>query len=357
MKILVIALSGIGDTLIATPLIHELRANFPDAQIDALVMWAGARDLLEGNPHLNRVWQKNMIKAGPLKSLPFVFELRRQRYDVLVLAHTQGRLQYRFVARLIGARLRVSHSYFIPRWIDRLLVQRQTPEDYTVHSIENNNRLLPLVGARVVRPEHPMELFLTPDEENWARDYAVANLSSTRRILGVHVGSGGTKNLAFKRWPLDHWIELLRRLATTRPELAIVLFGGPEEQTAHARIRAELPNARLFTPESKNLRQAAALMRHCHAFLSVDTALMHLAAAMRVPNQVVIEAPTLNATNLPHGNHFTVVPNPALGGRNLEYYRYDGGPIKGTDAELIALMSSVTVDSVFAAVTKALGGN
>jgi hypothetical protein len=48
MKILVISYAGIGDTLFATPLIHELRANFPDATIDALVRWRGAKDLLEG---------------------------------------------------------------------------------------------------------------------------------------------------------------------------------------------------------------------------------------------------------------------------------------------------------------------
>ena len=57
MKILVISLAGIGDTLLATPLIHELRANFPDATIDALVLWAGSKDLLEDNPHLGRVHQ------------------------------------------------------------------------------------------------------------------------------------------------------------------------------------------------------------------------------------------------------------------------------------------------------------
>ena len=52
-RILVISLAGIGDTLIATPFIHELRANFPDAAIDAFVLWAGSKDLLEGNPHLS----------------------------------------------------------------------------------------------------------------------------------------------------------------------------------------------------------------------------------------------------------------------------------------------------------------
>ena len=70
MKILLIAMSGIGDTLIATPLIHELRLSYSQAQIDVLVMWAGAKDLLEGNPHLNTVHQENLIKQGALRSLP-----------------------------------------------------------------------------------------------------------------------------------------------------------------------------------------------------------------------------------------------------------------------------------------------
>ena len=64
MKILAISLAGIGDTLFATPLIHELRANFPDATIDALVLWRGAKDLLDNNPQLDTVHQKNLL-TGP----------------------------------------------------------------------------------------------------------------------------------------------------------------------------------------------------------------------------------------------------------------------------------------------------
>jgi len=40
-------LAGVGDTLLATPLIHELRAIFPTAMIDVLVLWPGSRDVLE----------------------------------------------------------------------------------------------------------------------------------------------------------------------------------------------------------------------------------------------------------------------------------------------------------------------
>jgi ADP-heptose:LPS heptosyltransferase len=353
-KILIIAMSGIGDTLIATPLFDELRANFPEAQIDALVMWAGAKDLLEGNPHVHRVWQKNMIKEGAVRGFPFLLGIRRERYDISINAHTQGRLAYRGTAALIGAKLRVGHAYGNTRAWERVLVHRTVPEDYSVHSIENNNRLLPLIGARVLLPRHEMKLLLTEAEDTWAREFVAQHRLNDRRVLGVHVGSGGTKNLVLKRWPLDHWIGFFKKFTASHPDVAILLFGGPEEKGAHERIRREAPSLNLFTPESRNLRQAAALMKYCHAFASVDTALMHVAAAMKVRNQIVIEAPTLNSTNVPYGNPFMLVPNPAIGGRNLDYYRYNGKPIRGTDDELIALMSSVTVDAVFETVASAL---
>jgi ADP-heptose:LPS heptosyltransferase len=354
MKILLIALSGIGDTLIATPLLHELRANFPEAHIDALVMWAGARDLLVGNPNVNRVWQRNLIKEGPMKTLPFLHALRRERYDLSLNAHTQGRIHYRLVSRSIGARLRVSHSYENASPLDRLLVHKTIPQDYGVHSIENNNRLLPLVGARTLLASHDMEVYLCGEELLWAEEFIARKGLKERMRLGIHVGSGGTKNLALKRWPLDRYIELLHRLTVSHPKHAILLFGGPEEQEAHARIRTQVPTETIFTPETSNLRQVACLMKHCHAFLSVDTALMHLAAAMKVPNQIVIEAPTLNPTNLPYGNPYRIVRNPAVNGQNLDYYCYDGGPIKGNDEELVALMSSITVESVLGVLTDAL---
>ena len=130
MKILVISLAGIGDTLLATPLIHELRANFPDATIDALVLWAGSKDLLENNPHLNRVHQKNLITAGKLdtagklEALRFFWSLRRERYDVSINTHPQSRRLYRMAARIIGAPTRISHEYECFGALDRWLVNR-----------------------------------------------------------------------------------------------------------------------------------------------------------------------------------------------------------------------------------------
>src|SRR5262245_8472958 len=80
-KFLVISFAGIGDTLFATPLIHELRANFPDAKIDALVRWPGSRDVLLNNPHVNSVYQKNLIKANKIEAFSFLALLQKHQYD------------------------------------------------------------------------------------------------------------------------------------------------------------------------------------------------------------------------------------------------------------------------------------
>ena len=350
MKILVISLAGIGDTLFATPLIHELRVNFPAATIDALVMWPGAKDLLEHNPHVNHVFQKNLIKAGKLEAVRFLWSLRREGYQLAINTHPQSRIHYRLAAWLAGAEVRLSHEYEGFNWLDRWLVTGTLPQDYTVHAVENNLAVLPLIGAQKKLPAHRLELFLTPAEEKWADDFLARAGLTGKKWLGIHVGSGGTKNLALRRWPLENFIELSRQLQKWQKDFPILFFGGPEETASHEKIHLQLPGA--IFPPTKNLRQAAAVIRRARAFLSVDTALMHVAATMKVPAQVVIETPTWNKPIEPFGNPFTLIKNPAVTGRNLDFYRYDGGDIKGTREELIACMKSVKVADVFATVTK-----
>ncbi len=347
MKLLVISLAGIGDTILATPLIRELRANFPDAQIDALVLWAGSKDVLQHNPCLNALHQKNFLKAGKLESLRFLLPLRKERYDVTINSHPQSRRHYRGIARFIGAPVRISHVYENFGALDRRLVNRTLPQDYAKHSVENNLDLLQLLGKKPVLPRHELEIVLSQTEHAWAESFLAETGLAHRKRLGVHVGSGGTKNLALKRWPLEHYRALLKKVRQAWPDLAILLFGGPEEQPELQQIVAEHQAKFVVRAGSKDLRQAAALMQRCTAFLSVDTALMHIAAAVKTPRQILIEAPTLNKTNEPYANSYVLVPNPAIAGKNLEYYRYDGRGIQGTREELIRCMASVSVDSVF----------
>lgn len=351
-----IALAGIGDALIATPLIRELRSCFPDAVIDALVFWAGSRDLLAGNPHLRRVHQCNSFEVGAPAFLKFVFGLRKERYDVSINTHPQSKIEYRIVAWIIGATRRLSHTYDNSTFLDELLVTHTLPQDYSIHSADNNLRLLSLLGQEVKPGERAYELFLTPEEIGAAQRLAEEHKLAGRRVVGIHVGSGRTKNLRMKRWPLECYINLIQTLTTRRPEVTVLLFGGPEEKEENARILAAAAHPNLVAPQTRSIREAAALMKHCGVFLSVDNAMMHFAAAMKVPKQILIESMAFGPTLEPYGRPYKLVVNPAVHGRNLDYYRYDGKGIRGSERELRQIMEAVTVDSVFTALVQTLDG-
>ncbi len=343
-RILVLSLSGIGDTLMATPLLHELRLQYPSAALDVLVLWAGAAEVLRGNPHVREVIRHDFLKASRFASVARCVELRRRRYDLSINTHTQGRREYRLIARLIGARERLSHEYENQSWMDRLLVTQSLPQDYSLHVMENNAQLLGLLGLSARLPSPGYEVFLSEDEQQWAIGWLQNQKLLGRPWLGIHVGSGGTKNLALRRWPVGHYARLLQEWRRRFPSIPVVLFGAHEERALHVQLRQA--GAEFVDAESPGLREAMALVGHAQGFLSVDTVFMHIAAAMGVPRQWVIETPTLNRPVHPRRTDWTLIPNASIAGRHLDFYRYDGRSIAGTADELLGIMSSVSVESV-----------
>ena len=83
---------------------------------------------------------------------------------------------------------------------------------------------------------------------------------------------------------------------------------------------------------------------------------MHIAAAVKVPQQIVIESPTFNKTIEPYRQPYQLGRNPMVGGRNLEYYRYDGRDIQGGTQHLLEVMRSVTPSAVVEHVCAAMAG-
>ncbi len=344
-RVLVISLAGIGDTLQATPVFHELRLQFPAARIEAAVLWPGSEQLLQGNPHLDQVHQFNLIAGPRHHSIRFLLGLRARRYDLSLTLHPQGRREYRIVTRIIGARRRLSHQYENESAIDRWLVTDSLPQDYTVSGAVNNLRLLSLLGLPQRLTQPTCELNLSPTEHQWAVHWEREQNFDGTDWLGIHMGSGGTKNLALRRWPVPRWIEFCRKFSEARPGRPIVAFGGPGEAEVHSQLRAALPESCIRFPATPSLRHAAALVCRSRAFLSVDTAFMHIAAAVRVPHQCVIETPTLNPPVEPLRTGWVRIPNPAVAGRSLDFYRYDGRPIAGTPEELTRMMESVSAEA------------
>ena len=90
MKILIIALSGIGDALIFTPALKLIRKAMPDAKIDVLTMINGVKDIYSRNPNINKIIYFNFLKEGFLKSLNFLFKFRG-RYDASINVYPSNR--------------------------------------------------------------------------------------------------------------------------------------------------------------------------------------------------------------------------------------------------------------------------
>jgi len=347
MKILIISLAGIGDTLMATPLIHELRKNFPDATLDVLVMWKSSMDILKNNPYVNSVYYFNMIQEGPLKTLKFCRELKRKKYDISINTYPQSKMIYRVISMLIGARLRLSHKYDNWNLLDNLLINRSINQNYNIHCIENNLNLLKLIDGKRTIKRNKYELFLSTENVEAANKFINYNKLQNKILIGMHVGSGTTKNLAMRRWPLDNYIKLIRLILDSNKKTKIILFGGVEEEKDNSRIISEINDKRIIIAKTKNINDCAAIIRRCKVFISVDTALMHIAAAMKVKKQIVIETPTFNKTVEPYAQRFILIKNPAVHGKNFRFYNYNGKGIKGDDDKIEKIMKSVRVEDVF----------
>ncbi|MDP9372787.1 MAG: glycosyl transferase, partial [Chloroflexota bacterium] len=118
-RILVVKLADHGDALTITPTLRALRARHPAARIDALTTRAGAA-MLDRSPHLDGLLLFDKARfdrvggaASPralLAGLRFALDLRRRRYDTLVLLHHLvtgwGTLKYTVLALWSGAATR-----------------------------------------------------------------------------------------------------------------------------------------------------------------------------------------------------------------------------------------------------------
>src|SRR6476661_8749391 len=82
-KFLIIQTAFIGDVVLATALVENIHAAFPDASIDFLVR-LGNESLLEAHPYIRRVliWNKKE------KKLPNLFKMlrviRKEKYDKVI---------------------------------------------------------------------------------------------------------------------------------------------------------------------------------------------------------------------------------------------------------------------------------
>ena len=138
------------------------------------------------------------------------------------------------------------------------------------------------------------------------------------------------------------------------PDLPVVFFGGPEDRVLQSELFSQIRMANSIPgdaddPACRGPRRAGIRVPEC-GYRSCTWRRRcgcHTSSSLRRPRST----PCI----LPLWDDWTLIPNPGVAGRALDFYRYDGRPIQGTSTEIQRLMESVTTDSVLAACVRHCG--
>lgn len=291
MKILILALSGIGDALMFTPALKLLRKTLPDAQIDALIMLKGVKDIYERNPNLNKVYFFEFIKEGFPASLKFIFKLRK-KYDATINVYPSNRKEYNFINFLIRAKKRAGVKY-LRKDNQNLgfLNNVRILENDSLHNVQENIKLCEKLLNTKFDEEPGLEFPLINQDLKTAEQFLTKNnISNANLIIGFHPGSAVLKNHIHRRWEPEKFAELGKKLIE-KHNARVLIFGGPEENELKELISKKINSEKLFVANTNNLAESAAIMKKCKVFVSNDSSLMHTASAMKL-NVVAIIGPT-----------------------------------------------------------------
>lgn len=298
MRVLVIALPGIGDALLFTPAASLIRKNFPDIEMDSLVMFRGAKELYESTGLFNKVIYHDFLHAPITRSLRFVSSLRG-KYDASINVYPSNRREYNIIQFLIGAKRRGAVKYLRRDMRDLgFLNNVRLIENDLLHNVQENihlsEKLLNFSAA-----EEP-DLILPLADENHANNYLnKVGLREGDPVAGFHPGSATLKNQSKRRWEPWKFAELARRL-TEKENAYVLLFGGPDEESLKSEIKDRSASEKVLTPPAETILQTAALMKRCNVFVTNDSGLMHISAALKRPTVAII-GPT--NTNYVHPWH------------------------------------------------------
>lgn len=295
MKILVIALSGIGDALMFSPAIAAIKEAMPEAEIDVLCMFKGVKEIYEINPKISGVIYFNFMKEGFIKSLFFLLKIRN-KYDATFNVYPSNRKEYNVISFLIGAKERYAVSYLRMNRVNFGFLNNQTliENDY-LHNVEENLLLVKLFLANhnILSEDKDLklEIYLDASAIQFADEWLEKNLIKRNDIvIGFHAGCATLKNHIKRRWEPEKFIQLAKFLIQNYGA-KVLLFGGPDEYELNDYIKSMVDSENIKLVKTETLLQTSAVMKRCNLFITNDSALMHVASALQL-NVVALFGPT-----------------------------------------------------------------
>lgn len=291
MKILVNVLSGIGDALMFTPALVKLKEICPDSQIDALVMYKGVKDIYENLPEVSQIHYWDFLNKSKINSLIFVLRLRN-KYDVTINAYPSNRREYNLISLLSGSKQRAAVEYLRMDYQNfGFLNNIRVKEDDTLHNVEENVRLVEKLTGEKIANIPPLKFNIPDSAVQNADVYFEANkIDKDKTVIGFHPGCSTLKNHDKRRWEPGKFSKLGEKLIENHDAL-ILVFGGPEEKSLKEKIISGINSKNILSVDTNSLSETAAIMKRCDHFVTNDSSLMHVAAALQL-NTTAIIGPT-----------------------------------------------------------------
>jgi heptosyltransferase-3 len=281
-RVLVVKLRHHGDVLLTSPVFHVLKERAPHLEIDALV-YSDTRDMLAGHPAIaqvhavDRAWKRLGYGAQARREAALFQELRARKYQLLV--HLTDHWRGAWLSLLLGPRWSVAPARAGRFWKAAFTHRYPLPKARPRHTVELNLDALRRVG---VQPEEGEKaLRLVPGAEAEARIEQLLGAAGLAAGGFIHVHP--TSRWLFKAWSEERNAELLKRLVREGHRLVLTAAPDARERAIAARILAAVGDGVLDLSGQLTLRELAAVSARARLFFGVDSAPMHIAAAMGTP--------------------------------------------------------------------------
>ena len=283
-RVLVIKLRHHGDVLLTSPVFSVLKNHAPHLELDALV-YADTAEMLGDHPAISQVhaidrgWKEQGAMRQARAEWRLLAALRAREYDLIV--HLTDHPRGAWLKRLTGARWAVApKSQGKGRfWQNSFTHFYPAPRGKPRHTVELNLDALRRIG--IYPGEEERRLVLEPGEaaHAWVRGLMAKHGLGEKQFIHLHPAS----RWLFKCWPAEKVTGLIAALQQQGHN--IVVTGAPDaaELRMIEAILEPLPQSVVNLAGRLSLKQLAALTSRARCFVGVDSAPMHIAAAMQTP--------------------------------------------------------------------------
>lgn len=290
--ILIVDFHSVGNFILTTPAIRELRRNYPFSSITLLTN-QGCKALAENSPYVNEIliFDDTYATRNILDYMVFATEfakknLWQKRYRLAFYLNSEPNFFHQFLMYLSGAKERVGYVMEVKRvYSDDLLPQEKNPSfnlltrpfvypKQVVHEVERNLYLLEAFNLQV-QSNYP-ELWYNASDTFRAK-VLLKKLNPKR--LKVVVGLGSSQG----EGQYTNYLPALQQIIESGAD--VILLGGKAEAKDASTLQAKLPPKSVVNLCSPELpwTVTAAVVSQANIYIGNSTGTMHFAAACRLP--------------------------------------------------------------------------